>query len=1789
LGGVNIGGELDKHLIIHVKMEDKYFKPYDIPLGTNIYTSAAYTYSGLEFPTAGSGVYNVEMWLDANGLESEHLSYNIICVSKADELTARLVSVSDAPKSVFNFSENKLFNYCVYNAGQSSTGDADAEVKLNVTLDTVINKNKVTIKSEDLVNVPTAQPLEYIATIETEVPEGSTMELSAVVSYGNAQQVNYPIDNSKSYPATSEVYFYLNPAQRSNTQADRESIVNAINSATYTAEWTNMAWAEGVDGWTVDEDNRKCLRIPAFSKVDIAYQPLANIKTPVTMEFVYKVKNASDYNDPIIYIGDIFTAESSQGYEYDYNVPMVDGGAIALNNAGLTSNAAYQYSKPIFLTKGESIHFNTTGQGFVAVTETNESGSTYNSIIEVRAAQTGNNPSTYISNIDYVAERDIWIRISRKTANITSPILYIKRVVEYPPTLNPKFTGIRITPKNICIHSRDLKDSSLQDYNTIDEKILDVIVTIVPNYKTNYGNLAQVYCNGVKVRSFEFSSIQEWNVLNNIILGNNTADLYVYKMRVYHKGFDKSDAMRNFVNSLPDTASREAMYAYLHKVTDDSYDVDYDTCVKNGYNTMVIEMIGGKDIPSNDKNADIGDLCNLKISIHNLVEGEIDEEMSDLLNGSTDILNQTIEGQGTTAMTYGRWNFRWKLDKTYGKRRITAKKNVASSMQSHKMGATRLFNYLHGRCVGANEADGNVAVLQYPVHGFQKVLAEDGKNYIYRYIGLYTIGADKGDKHTFGYDDARYESTLMHLEGSDHTPASVGFEYPYYKTQYSAKKDVEAMGALDMNNEVVAAWEVGAAGKYETDVESDRQNVQNMIDTEFAPAYNVAYFNSTYIDGVTATLAEMNANAEQWREGEDAEGRPYSYMEFFIDGEYELIFYNRQTFKYEYYANGGKRLNVLTDLGLTTADVEGMTLAEKTEFIKAKRRERFANQWGQYWHTTDTIFQYAFLLLFGATDNFKKNSYPYKFDSVANGGKWRWRQDDLDTIFDIDNQGLASKTYSILVGDKDNDGSIYSGDNSVFWTLVRETQEEEIKKMVRNIFDAMVAHPKAGSGSTMNKLVGCIRYCFWNFAQEYFPQSSYNHDAEWTYEDIWHAKAQFNPAVPPLKQALGGHYEAERDWVMMRLLFCASYFNYGAFTATGYDDATLGRMTYRGAGAHNYEITPAIDFNPTVLVGSSGTYSYRGRAKAGEKVTVSIPSTSGDNTNVYVMGLDWLSDVGDLSTLTMAGDASLQVVSKRLQRLKVGDEDASKIPIAGTIKRIEELDCPSMTSVDARNVTTLTGEVDLTRLARLKEAYFGGTNVSLVKIADGSKIEVLELPASITSLKLVGLKNLNLVTESLSNVSDLRIENCEGIDGFDIMKEAYGLDGSKLSGIRIIGFDKNGDATDLSMLANMINDVDKDGNKHVYSGIDSQGNPTDNPVIEGRMVVDKPIYKEDETVLKEALGQGFQLESTGGYYIKFADPEVQRICATNWGDKVGITPEQAAAVTSIGTVFNGNTEITKFMELPKFANAQAIPASAFSDCTSLKEIDLSDVTSLGSSALQGCTSLEIEDLNLPNLEVLGQNALHGVKIKKINNLGKLTALPTATATSQNFGDKTVLEEIVIPATVTTLPMYCFQEYAKLKSVSGLEQISSINSRAFSICSELSIPIKLNCAGGMGDHTFSYSGITSCIAPFITSIGQYAFRNCQSLTYVFLKEIESLGYRCFLEASIKYVIIDNDTPPTLNSIALSSQTVVYVPSSAEVVEFYKNAAGWSAYASRIFPISQLETDNPELYAEIEEYL
>lgn len=85
----------------------------------------------------------------------------------------------------------------------------------------------------------------------------------------------------------------------------------------------------------------------------------------------------------------------------------------------------------------------------------------------------------------------------------------------------------------------------------------------------------------------------------------------------------------------------------------------------------------------------------------------------------------------------------------------------------------------------------------------------------------------------------------------------------------------------------------------------------------------------------------------------------------------------------------------------------------------------------------------------------------------------------------------------------------------------------------------------------------------------------------------------------------------------------------------------------------------------------------------------------------------------------------------------------------------------------------------------------------------------------------------------------------------------------------------------------------------------------------------------------QQIGDGF--DPTSGNvveYIRFADSVVQQICATNWGNGVGITPEQASAATNFGDKFTGNTEITAFPEIEKFTGLEYL-YQAFQNCENL--------------------------------------------------------------------------------------------------------------------------------------------------------------------------------------------------------------------------------------------------------------
>lgn len=1631
LGGLKILGSLAKTLHIEVS-GNGYSKSYTDSIAGQ-YDEIAYTYDFLVHPSA-SGVYKVKMWLtaDASGLTSEVLTYNIMCVASEDVSTKRLICINELGSVVQNYAENKLFSYAVYNGGA-----------LNASPTITLKVDSTTISSaEYAVNTGVANTFSYAFAVAS---SAASALVTASAVYGNTQTATFTLDNAASFAPVSGYTFYMNAATRSNNDERKRYFVNEVSGENIYATWTDMAWVEGMDGWTTDSEGNKCLLIPAMSHAAVNLSPMKGVST-FALEMLYKVSNASDFDEEVITIA----------------------------------------------------------------TDTASS----------------------------------WM-------------------------------GLKIKPTNICLHSQSLfSDDLRQSYNTEEDSLVHLMVTVITEQENGVGNIAIIYVNGVKKCSFEWSTGDTFAHNGTLQLGSDTADLYLYMIRQYASPLSWPQVMQNRIASLHSIAERVNVNRKEQSALDDSNNISYDK-VYGVYNTFVVRLPKGASLPNAITNP-----SNEPVEGTNLYINIVQDKTCSIQG---EWLNVPLEGQGTTAMTNYRWNLRSKTSSAYDKFRITAKKNVASSMHSHKRGATALYNDLNLAIVGANEANGRVAVYQYPVYGFLEVENEDAPGtYQYSFIGLYTIGPDKGDKSTFGYDNEAYEDTLIHMEGTDHSPRGVGMDYPWEQMNVGINEDGDAfIGPKDSAGTGIAeeAWEIGACGDKET-----ASAMKTYLDTEFSPAYKLDYECTPMIVGLPSgtTIAEVNANLSTFRAQEADNGFSYGDCLIYIDGEYDTYYFNIVT--NQYVKDGRKVYDGLSSYGFSTTTLANQSsVLAKTNYIRQYRKARYRAEMGSYWHLNDSLFHACFLDLIGATDNEKKNSYPYKFGTLASGSRWRWRQDDLDTIFDVNNQGSADKKYSIMNSDKQGVTMIFKGNTSYHWRCIREYYPDKIKKMMQTIMDKMVELCPAGYGSSkIEKLVGCVRHYFWDYAQEYFTGGAYNADAKWTYEDtwvLWKQNSSIN-AVHPLQQSLGSHYEAEKAWVTLRMLFLASMNEWGAFV--DYVDRSAGQVSFRQGGDFTFTLTPAIDMRPSVIQGANSKKIHAsGRVLAGNSATITTTADTSADTMVYIQGADWLQDIGDFSKAKIGSSSqNFAVTSKRLQKLKVGDATASNVTT--NINGLTIGYCPSLVEVEARNMANLAGEVDLTQCPRLRKAYFGGTQVTRVSLKDGSKVTALDLPATIlrmTLRKLPLLRTSGLTYTDLNNLTYLWVEDNAYLDGYDMLKTAL-EDGSPLNNIRVVGFTKTADGDDTAFLLALA-----EGD---YHGITDTG-AVDNtiaPVLVGTVnydTIDGDVYD----ALKDAYGTNLTINYNKLIaFIKFVDQEVLRVLIANGVDTNndgGIEVAEAEAVTTIGTWFWGNTEIETFDEFERFIGVTGLVYNSFQDstiqsikfpetltkinegnanygafrnCISLRKVDalgltdigrgafylcsqLSDIVidwtkvrTLGAMAFAGCTSLVVDYMNLDSLTSFSYNVFRGVKIKRLN-LGKVSSLPTSTNSYVNYGDKSVLEEVILSESLTTIPQYSFQSYTNLKKCVIPESVVTIGTSAFDGATQLEGDVDLPNLTALGQRAFTNTKISSFSAPLLTTLpaplnGLGTFSNCSNLKSINIPLVNIIPLLSFKNCSISGALTLNAT-------------------------------------------------------------
>ena len=120
------------------------------------------------------------------------------------------------------------------------------------------------------------------------------------------------------------------------------------------------------------------------------------------------------------------------------------------------------------------------------------------------------------------------------------------------------------------------------------------------------------------------------------------------------------------------------------------------------------------------------------------------------------------------------------------------------------------------------------------------------------------------------------------------------------------------------------------------------------------------------------------------------------------------------------------------------------------------------------------------------------------------------------------------------------------------------------------------------------------------------------------------------------------------------------------------------------------------------------------------------------------------------------------------------------------------------------------------------------------------------------------------------------------------------------------------------------------------------------------------VLDDENSTYTEMLAQILQVDGWINEGIWFEDEKVKELCVANWdrNEDGELSRLEAGAVTDLGEVFKGNSEITSFNELQYFTRLTSISDEAFSHCPSLETVVLPSTAIMGENIFEGCSKLK---------------------------------------------------------------------------------------------------------------------------------------------------------------------------------------------------------------------------------------
>ena len=564
------------------------------------------------------------------------------------------------------------------------------------------------------------------------------------------------------------------------------------------------------------------------------------------------------------------------------------------------------------------------------------------------------------------------------------------------------------------------------------------------------------------------------------------------------------------------------------------------------------------------------------------------------------------------------------------------------------------------------------------------------------------------------------------------------------------------------------------------------------------------------------------------------------------------------------------------------------TAAGLTEEEKAARLEKFQTEISSWCDVDDAVFYYLFTLIFLCIDQREKNAFP---TYIADMAKWIWLFYDADSSIGTDNKGNLTFEYWMEDIDYTEAGDpVFNGQNNVFWSNLRTCFADEIKAEYRRLRTEIAADGKPLlSYDRVNAL--------FEAHQSQWSEAIYNEDA-WR-KAVEPLEKAGDPQYLPMQQ--GKKEQHFKHWMYNRFRYLDSW----AETGAALDEEN--RIMMRAHAQGNIWLTSYINMYGQVYFNAERSEERMVRDRAYE---FEWTAQGAEDAVIGVNSAPMITSLGDLSPL-MLEYIHIQY-AKHLTYLKVGD--GAEGYINDNLVALTLGNNTLLRTLDARNCTRLSQQLDASGCTNIEEVLLDGTSVVGITLPSGGILKKLHLPATVTDLTIVNQPKLTeFEMAGYGSVVTLRVEHTPVIPAQEILMQIPAN-----SRVRLIGIDQTVEnAADIVTFYAYLDTM---------RGLDEQGNNTDTAQVSGTIHIDSLT--------------GAELAAIQGRYPSIVVDYKHLTSHLYFYDDTGTTLLYTAAVNGGEDAVYGGTTPTKASDaqyIYAFAGWSRTPGGS-ADPTALKNI-----------------------------------------------------------------------------------------------------------------------------------------------------------------------------------------------------------------------------------------------------------